>query len=279
MQSRIHGHLLRQLGVAILSTFCLSSAHSSTPLTEWAITATTGITNTGSLTNFFTGFTATQVKSGPTLYVGSPTSPANTWNRTYTNSPNPIPYSGLAAISQGNYFAFDTVISAGWNVNVDAISNLFLGKTASAATNAALYYSVDNGAVWKQAGGTVTLPLSTGINDSSTSVNTGTGTNKYVTGGVTNIITNLGLTTSPIYFDNSANTNQLTVNWALALWGAGNGRIGFSNGGNLLTLSGNIVAIPEASTNALFCLGIMVLVIAYALIRVTFKPTEPSHPE
>ena len=64
------------------------------------------------------------------------------------------------------------------------------------------------------------------------------------------------------------------MNWALALWGAGNGRIGFSNGGNLLTLSGNVIAIPEATTNALFCLGVLVLVIAYALIRVIIKPKE-----
>jgi len=247
-------------------------------LTEWAITATTGATNTNAPINYFTGFTASEVTSGPNLYIGSATSPAHTWNRTYTNSPNPIPYAGLQAISLGNYFAFDTVISAGWNVSVDSISNLILGKTASAATNAALYYSVDNGAIWKQAGGTATLPLQTTNQDYSAFINTGFGTNRYLTnGGVwTNgpYTTNSGLTTSPIDFDNSSSTNQLTVNWALALWGAGNGRIGFSNGGNLLTLSGNVIAIPEATTNALFCLGVLVLVIAYALIRVIIKPKE-----
>jgi hypothetical protein len=186
----------------------------------------------------------------------------------------------LQAISQGNYFAFNTVVSAGWSISVDAISNLFLGKTASAATNAALYYSTDGGAIWNQAGGTATLPLQTGVQNYDTFINTGFGTNRYQTnGGVWNTgpyTTNSGLSVSPIVFDNSSSSSDMTVNWALALWGAGNGRIGFSNGGtnNMLTLSGEINAVPEASTNALFCLSVLVLMIGFALFRATIKPKK-----
>ena len=250
-------NLLPRLFVSALLLIIGSAVVHAATLTQWAITATTGITNSG-VSNLFSGFTATEWISGPNLYAGSPTSPSGTWNRTYTNSPNPIPATGLQALSQGNYFAFDTVISAGWNINVDGVSNLILGKTASAATNAALYYSIDSGTTWLQAGGTATLPLSTGTNDYSSFVNTGVGTNKYVNGGVTNIVTNSGLSTSFITFDNSTNSSDLTVKWALALWGAGNGRIGFVNGGTVLTLNGN--AVPEPSTNALLGLGMLGLI-------------------
>ena len=263
--------LFRLLGAAILCTLWPFSAQASTPLAQWSITATTGVTNTNAPVNYFPVFTASKIISGPNLYVGSPTSPSGSWNRTYTNSPNPIPYAGLQAISQGNYLGFNTVISAGAALNVDGISNLLIAKTASAATNAGLYYSIDGGSVWAQAGGTATLPLSTGIQDYSTYINTGSATNRYQTnGGIWNTgpyTTNSGLGIAPIVFDNSGSTNALTVDWVLAFWGAGNGRIGLSNGGNQVTLNGNIIAVPEASANALVCLSVLVLVLGFALVR------------
>ena len=155
------------------------------------------------------------------------------------------------------------MIAPGWNIDVDSISGLILGKSVSAATNAALYYTTNDGASWLQAGGTASLPnLVSGTNDYSSIVNTGMGTNTYTNGGVTTVITNSGLTTAPIDFNNSTNSSPMDVKWALAFWGGGNGRVGIGNGGNLVTLSGNIITAPEPSTYALLGLGAIVLLVA-----------------
>ena len=242
--------------ITALCGFSLTLVHADTELTQWTITATTGATNPG-VSNFVSGFTASDIVSGTNLYTASDgLSPTGTWYRLYTNSPSSIPTTGLRAVSIGRYFTFDTVISAGSDIEVDAISGLILGKSSSAATNAALYYTTNSGTSWLQAGGTAYLPSSAPTQDYSSEINTGEGTNTY---GATTI-TNLGLTTDPIDFNNSTNSSDETVKWALAFWGGGNGRVGIGNGGNELSLSG--VVVPEPSTYALFGLGALALLFA-----------------
>jgi len=248
MKYIIRFDVLGLLSGLILSAILLAPAYADTALTQWSITATTGGTNTNAPANYSSGFVSSQIigtnnslsnSNNSGLLAGNSSSPSGTWNRTYTNSVNPFPANGLASIAVSDYFSFTSTILPGWNINVDSISGLKLSRTSAGPPNAALYYSTNNGTSWLQAGGTATF--SNSITDVSSLVNTGTGTNTYVNGGVTNIITNSGLTTSPIDFNNVSGLSSLTVDWALAVWGGGNGRVGIANGGNNLTLSGNIL--------------------------------------
>jgi len=263
MKFRTQIHLFCTLCIALLVAFTLASAQADTPLTQWTITANSlTATNTNAPVNFYSDFTAGNISSGSNFYSASTSlTPLNTWYRLYTNSPISIPTNGFKALSIGRYFTFDTVVSAGYNIEVDAISGLILGKSANTATNAALYYSTNNGMLWLQAGGTVTMPSNSSTNDYSSIVNTGMGTNTYTNGGVTTVITNSGLTTAPIDFDNSTNSSAEDVKWALAFWGGGNGRVGIGNGGNIVTLSGNVITVPEPTTYSLIGFGSIALLI------------------
>ena len=261
-QRFIHPKIMRKLllvpVITALCGFSLTLVHADTELTQWTITADSLMHTNPGVSNFVSGFTATELSFGTNIYTANTNlTPPNTWYALYTNSPFSIPTTGLRAVSIGRYFTFDTVISAGSDIEVDAISGLILGKSSSTATNAALYYSTNDGTSWLQAGGTAYLPLSAPTQDYSSEINTGEGTNTY---GATTI-TNLGLTTSPIDFNNSTNSSDETVKWALTFWGGGNGRVGIGNGGNELSLSG--VVVPEPSTYALFGLGALALLFAF----------------
>ncbi|MEI7955778.1 MAG: PEP-CTERM sorting domain-containing protein [Verrucomicrobiota bacterium] len=235
-------------------------------LVQWSITATTERTN-ADVTNAFTGFTATDLTAAAGLQTVNPSissTPTNTWRFTYTNSPYPIPtHGGLQAISVGDYIGFDTVVEAGWDVKVDGVLNFNIGKTATTAATAGLYFSTNNGTSWTQAGGNANLPSLLGSADYSTEVNTGTATNQYSgtypfnTGAVT---TTQGLATAPVEFDNTLGESAMTVKWALAFSNGGIGRIGIENGGNLLTLTGSATSVPEPSSYALVGLSACMLV-------------------
>jgi len=239
---------------------------SAATLIQWSITATTERTNPG-ITNAFTGFTATDLTAAAGLQTVNPslsTTPTNTWRFTYTNTPNPIPtHGGLQSIAVGDYIGFDTVVEPGWDIKVDGVLNLILGKTQTSAAAAGLYFSINNGSSWTQAGGNASLPSLLGSSDYSSEINTGTATNQYSgtypfnTGAVT---TTQGLATAPVEFDNTLGASAITVKWALAFSDGGIGRVGIENGGNLLTLSGSATSVPEPSSYALFGLGACVFV-------------------
>jgi len=242
------------------------SARAAT-LVQWDITATTERTNTG-VTNSFSGFTATDLTAASGLQTVNPqlsTTPTNTWRFTYTNSPYPIPtHGGLQSIAVGDYIGFETLVEAGWDITVDGVLNLILGKTVTTAATAGLYFSLDNGTSWTQAGGNAALPSLLGSADYSASINTGTSTNQYSgaypynTGAVT---TTQGLATAPVEFNNSLGTSPMTVKWALAFSDGGIGRIGIGNNNNVLTLTGTATSVPEPSSYAL--LGLSALALAY----------------
>jgi len=266
----IHMNTKSLLSVLLVSASLQIIGNLSAPastLVQWDITATTERTNPG-VTNSFTGFTATDLTAASSLqtvnYLLS-TTPVNTWRFTYTNTPNPIPtHGGLQSISLGDYIGFNTVIDAGWDITVDGVANLILGKTQTSAATAGLYFSLDNGTSWTQAGGNANLPSLLGSADYSSAINTGTSTNQYTggypydTGAVT---TTQGLATAPVEFNNTLGASPMTVKWALAFSDGGIGRIGIGNNGNQLTLTGTAISVPEPSSYAL--LGLSALALAY----------------
>ena len=238
---------LCHLTAVVLAIFALATgAHADITLTTWDITATAyAVANDGAVSNYSSAFTASQIYSGKNLqpYAASHSGflPANTWGRTYYNSPYAIPLDSALALSFGDDFVFTNVVAAGYDVKVDGVTNLYIGKTSSTAQNAGLFYSTDSGTSWTQAGGTASLPAVKQVVDYSAEVNA-------------------FLNSNPADLDNTAGSSPLTVDWALAFWGGGNGSVGIgtdaNGGGNiLLTLNGDVTAAPEPSTLALFALG------------------------
>jgi len=245
---------LRRLTAAIFVTGALATGAHADTLTTWDITGTVEATNPGPVVNYSTAFTASQISHGPNMQIVNPslsTTPGNTWRFNYNNTPNPIPLYGATnmvvggvtragAIAYGDYLTFSTVIEAGYDVQVDGVKNLYIGKTAGAPSYAGLFYTTDDGTIWQQAGGTISLPSQLGVTDYSSTVNA-------------------ILNSSPADFDNSTGLTPLTVTWDLAFWNGGIGRIGLGNdsngGGSLLTFDGTVTAAPEPSTLALVALG------------------------
>jgi len=238
---------LCHLTAIVLAIFGLATgANADTTLTTWDITAAAyAVANDGAVSNYSSAFTAGQIYSGTNLwaytYTHSGTLPANTWGRTVYNSPHPIPLNSDRALSSGTDFLFTNVVAAGYDVKVDGVTNLYIGKSTYTAANAGLFYSTDSGTSWTQAGGTASLPAIYQVVDYSAEVNA-------------------FLNSNPADFDNTAGSSPLTVDWALAFWGGGNGSVGIgtdaNGGGNiLLTLNGDVTAAPEPSTLALFAVG------------------------
>ena len=211
------------IGATAFALAALASVNADQTLTTFSVTTQTGgpgVTNAGATANASSGFTASKLVWGSGVGAGNSSSPANTFNAAFASDPT-TPALALA----GNMdITFTTVISAGWDINVDAVSGFVKGNTTTGPgpQSIGLYWSTNSGTTWNLAGNTATSSV-TGT-DLSTVVNTGAN----------------GLTLKPVDFNNVASANPLTVNWAIAFWGGVSGRAGIGKGS--FVLSGNILA-------------------------------------
>jgi autotransporter-associated beta strand protein len=211
------------MGATAFAFAALASASADQTLTTFNVTTSTGgpgVTNAGATANASSGFTASTLVWGSGVGAGNGSSPASTFNAAFASDPT-TPALALAGYMD---ITFTTVISAGWNINVDAVSGFVKGNTTTGPgpQSIGLYWSTNSGTTWNLAGNTATSSV-TGT-DLSSAVNSGAG----------------GLTANPVDFNNVASANPLTVNWAIAFWGGVSGRAGLGKGN--FVLSGNILA-------------------------------------
>jgi autotransporter-associated beta strand protein len=213
-------HLIGATAFALAALASVQAAEVN--LTTFTVSTQTGgpgTNNSGTIANAFSGFTSTQLVWGSGVGVGNSSSPSSTFNATFANATA----SAAAALTGNLDITFTTVISAGWDVNVDAISGFVLGKTSGGPGSTGLYWSTNSGTTWNLAGNTATT-ATTGTDLSST-VNSGAG----------------GLTLNPVEFNNTTGTTPLTVSWAIPYWGnTVSGRSGLGKGSFIL--KGNILA-------------------------------------
>jgi len=218
----IFGNSPRHLiGATAFALAALASASADQTLTTFNVTTQTGgpgTNNSGPIQNASSGFTATQLVWGSGVGVGNGSSPTSTFNATFANAT-----ANAASALAGNLdITFTTVISAGWDINIDAVSGFLLGKTSAGPGSTGLYWSTNSGATWNLAGNTATATVSG--TDLSTNVNSGAN----------------GLTLKPVEFNNVSSANPLTVNWAIPYWGnLASGRSGLGKGSFIL--KGNIL--------------------------------------
>ena len=210
-------HLIGATAFAFAALASVQAADQT--LTTFTVTTQTGgpgVTNAGATANASSGFTASQLVWGSGVGTGNSSSPTSTFNATFANNPS----TAAAALAGNMDITFTTVISAGWNINVDAVTGFIKGNTSTGPQSTGLYWSTNSGTTWNLAGNTATSSVSG--TDLSSAVNSGAG----------------GLTANPVDFDNTASANPLTVTWAIAYWGASS-RAGLGKGN--FVLSGNIL--------------------------------------
>lgn len=137
------------LGAAALISS--TSFGTAAELLKWDVTGLSGATGSAAASTISAGVTGSLLTGGGT--TGNTTSPANTWNRTFT-----LTADAAAAQAAGNYFSFTTTAAAGYTVSISGITGLNLGKTSTAGpTSAALFYSTDGGTTFIQTGSTFTV--------------------------------------------------------------------------------------------------------------------------
>ena len=217
------GNVLSLL-IGALAFSGLSSVQAATDQTLSTFNVTTstggpGVTNAGATANASSGFTSTQLVWGSGVGTGNGSSPSSTFNAAFATDPS----TAAVALANNLDITFTTVISAGWNINVDAVSGFIKGNTTTGPgpQSTGLYWSTNAGSTWNLAGNTATSSVSG--TDLSSAVNSGAG----------------GLTANPVDFNNTASANPLTVTWAIAYWGGVSGRAGLGKGN--FVLKGNIL--------------------------------------
>lgn len=176
-----------------------SSIGTAADLLKWDVTGLSGATGSAAASSVAAGVSGSLLTGGGT--TGNTTSPANTWNRTFT-----LTADASAAQAAGNFFSFSTTAAAGYTVSISGFTGLNLSKTTSAGpTSAALFYSTDGGVTFTQTGSTFS---------------------------VTNILTSAATT-----FDDSIAVTPIviaggsTIQWRLVGFSGIAGRLGIGNAG------------------------------------------------
>lgn len=137
------------LGAAALAFS--SSLVTAADLLKWDVTGLSGATGSAVASSVAAGVSGSLLTGGGS--TGNTTSPANTWNRTFS-----LTADAAAAQAAGNFFSFTTTAAAGYTVSISGITGLNLSKTSTAGpASAALFYSTDGGATFTQTGSAFTV--------------------------------------------------------------------------------------------------------------------------
>jgi autotransporter-associated beta strand protein len=144
-------------------------------LLRWDVDRTTQFEGTTAVaTAVVAGVSGSKINGGGT--AGDPSSPANTWNRTFAASAD-----FAAAQTAGNHFSFTTTIASGYTATFTGVTVLTLSKTSNAPTSAGLFYSTDDGVTFTQTG--TTSGTSTGAGTAAAFSSTMSVTPLVVAGG------------------------------------------------------------------------------------------------
>ena len=160
------GNVLSLL-IGTLAFSALSSVQAADQaLTTFTVTTSTGgpgVTNGGAnaasyIANASSGFTSTQLVWGSGVGTGNGSSPSSTFNAAFATDPS----TAAVALANNMDITFTTVISAGWNINVDAVSGFIKGNTTTGPgpQSTGLYWSTNAGSTWNLAGNTATSSVS-----------------------------------------------------------------------------------------------------------------------
>ena len=170
-----HARFLHCLHVGTMAVM-LGNAHSSAAdLLRWDVDKTTQFEGTSAVaTAVVAGVSGSKINGGGS--GGDPSSPANTWNRTFAVSAD-----FAAAQTAGNHFSFTTTVASGYTANFTGVTVLTLSKTSNAPTSAGLFYSTDDGVTFTQTG--TTSGTSTGAGTAAAFSSTMSVTPLVVAGG------------------------------------------------------------------------------------------------
>jgi serralysin len=119
-------------------------------LLRWDITENTISVGSGIATPALSGVSGSDLRGGGTQGVAG--SPTNTWNRTFTTTPD-----FNAAQEAGNFFRFTTTAAPGFSVRIYGIDGLRLSRTDTGPASAGLFHSTDGGISFTQTGTTFSV--------------------------------------------------------------------------------------------------------------------------
>jgi autotransporter-associated beta strand protein len=173
-----------------------SSLSSADDLLRWDVNNTTQSAGTTAVaTAVVAGISGSTITGGSGTTAGNSTSPADTWNRTFTATTADFD----AAQAAGNYFSFTTTIAPGFTASFTGMTGMILARTSNGPTSAGLFYSTDGGTTYTQTG---------------TTSGTGTGSGTAAAFSSTLSVTPLVVSGGP---------TGKTVNWRMVVYGGSTG--------------------------------------------------------
>ncbi|MFZ9937283.1 MAG: beta strand repeat-containing protein [Luteolibacter sp.] len=194
---------------------------SAAPLLNWDVTGSTGATGSAVASAPVAGVSGSILTGGGT--TGNSTSPAGTWNRTYTVQAN---YTD--AQTAGNYISFTTTADSGYTVSISGVANLTLRRTSTGPNTVGLFYSTDN----------------------VTFTQTGTST----------VLADTNFTSADSNFSSTMSATPIVINggqtlyWRIVVYGGTGNRFGIGNANPIdFTLTGT--SVPDVTAHNLLWTG------------------------
>ncbi|MBJ7259134.1 MAG: autotransporter-associated beta strand repeat-containing protein [Chthoniobacterales bacterium] len=140
----------------IVAAVLVSAQSRAATLLSWDVTGTTGTSSGAAATASVIGVSGSAMTAGAGTLAGNisngVTSPANTWNRTYSLFADPS-----AAQTANSFITWTSSVSEGYTLTVSSFTGLTLAKTSAAGpTSAELYYSTD-GTTFTKLGNTASV--------------------------------------------------------------------------------------------------------------------------
>ena len=194
---------------------------SAADLLNWDVTGLSGATGSGIASAVAPGVSGSILTGGGS--TGNTSSPAGTWNRTYTAQTN---YTD--AQTEGNYISFTTSADLGYTVSISGVANLNLRRTSVGPDTAGLFYSTD-GVTFTQTG-TSTLLTGTGFTSADSDFSS-------------------TMSGAPIVINGGE-----TLYWRIVVYGGSGNRFGIGNGNTIdFTLTGE--SVPDVAAHNLLWTG------------------------